>query len=188
LKTVQTRPRDLSHYERFEHYHATFYQHVEALSVTPFASRALDRGLAAVLVSLIRLAGLDYNKNTEAGKLNRQHPAVQRAVEVLVERAKQVTGSNPIAADVRQEINARLDEWEHQALRPQGGGSLYYKEQKGAVAVPLLQRPGLGDWGPFTCLNSLRDVEPSVSLVLDDRWLDDESRPVTAAAPAGGQA
>ena len=29
------RPRDLSHYETFEHYHATFYQHVEALSVTP---------------------------------------------------------------------------------------------------------------------------------------------------------
>ena len=24
------RPRDLSHYERFEHYHATFYQQVEA--------------------------------------------------------------------------------------------------------------------------------------------------------------
>src|SRR5262249_49523207 len=31
-----SRPRDLSHYENFEHYHATFYQHVEALSVTPF--------------------------------------------------------------------------------------------------------------------------------------------------------
>ena len=29
-----TRPRDLSHYERFEHYHATFYKHVEALSVS----------------------------------------------------------------------------------------------------------------------------------------------------------
>jgi ATP-dependent helicase YprA (DUF1998 family) len=37
------RPRDLSHYETFEHYHATFYQHVEALSVKPFASRKLDR-------------------------------------------------------------------------------------------------------------------------------------------------
>ena len=46
------RPRDLSHYERFEHYHATFYQHVEGLSVTPFAARALDRGLSAVLVAL----------------------------------------------------------------------------------------------------------------------------------------
>ena len=43
------RPRDLSHYERFEHYHATFYQHVEALSVTPFAARALDRGFAGYI-------------------------------------------------------------------------------------------------------------------------------------------
>jgi superfamily II DNA or RNA helicase len=25
------RPRDLSHYETFEHYHATFYRHVEGL-------------------------------------------------------------------------------------------------------------------------------------------------------------
>ncbi|MBC7706734.1 MAG: helicase, partial [Rhodoferax sp.] len=42
------RPRDLSHYERFEHYHETFYKHVEALSVTPFSARALDRGLSGV--------------------------------------------------------------------------------------------------------------------------------------------
>ena len=36
------RPRDLSHYETFEHYHATFYKHVEALSVTPFSPGALS--------------------------------------------------------------------------------------------------------------------------------------------------
>ena len=29
------RPRDLSHYETFEHFHATIYRQVEALSVTP---------------------------------------------------------------------------------------------------------------------------------------------------------
>jgi hypothetical protein len=49
------RPRDLSHYERFEHYHETFYKHVEALSVTPFSARALDRGLSGVMVALMRL-------------------------------------------------------------------------------------------------------------------------------------
>src|SRR5207253_3887961 len=94
------RPRDLSHYERFEQYHATFYQHVEALSVTPFAPRALDRGLAGVLVSLIRLAGEEYNENAAAGTLDRRHPSVERAVEAIVSRAQHVTGSNQVAAQV----------------------------------------------------------------------------------------
>ncbi len=44
-----TRPRDLSHYETFEHYHATFYKHVEALSVTPFSPGAISRALTALL-------------------------------------------------------------------------------------------------------------------------------------------
>src|SRR5205807_2864608 len=56
------RPRDLSHYEQFEHYHSTFYQYVEALSVTPFAPRALDRGLAALLTSYVRLSGSEFCK------------------------------------------------------------------------------------------------------------------------------
>ncbi len=49
-----SRPRDVSHYERFEHDHATFYKQVEPLSVTPFAERALDRGLTAVVVAIVR--------------------------------------------------------------------------------------------------------------------------------------
>ena len=49
------RPRDLSHYETFEHYHATFYKHVEAQSVTPFSPRAMDRGLTGTLLSVMRL-------------------------------------------------------------------------------------------------------------------------------------
>jgi hypothetical protein len=48
------RPRDLSHYETYEHYHATFYQHVEAQSVTPFSPRAMDRGLTGTMLSLMR--------------------------------------------------------------------------------------------------------------------------------------
>jgi hypothetical protein len=49
------KPRDRSHYERFETYHASFYRAVEATSVTPFSPRAIDRGLPAVTVSLARL-------------------------------------------------------------------------------------------------------------------------------------
>ena len=48
------RPRDRSHYELFPFWHQTFYRHVEATSCTPFASRALDRGLPGVVVSMAR--------------------------------------------------------------------------------------------------------------------------------------
>jgi hypothetical protein len=48
------KPRDRSHYERFEAWHASFYRSVEATSVTPFSPRALDRGLAEVTVALSR--------------------------------------------------------------------------------------------------------------------------------------
>ena len=48
------RPRDRSHYERFRHYHETFYRSVEVASVTPFAARALDRGFAGALVTFAR--------------------------------------------------------------------------------------------------------------------------------------
>jgi hypothetical protein len=81
------RPRDLSHYERFAHYHATFYQNVEALSVTPFASGALYRGLAALLVSLVRLAGQEFNKSDRAGQIGRNHPYIRAAIETIVRRA-----------------------------------------------------------------------------------------------------
>jgi len=37
----------------------------------------------------------------------------------------------------------------------------------------LLLRAGDGRWERFTLLNSLRDVEPTVDLILDDGAIDD---------------
>ena len=65
-----SRPRDLSHYETFEHYHATFYKHVEAQSVTPFSPRALDRGLTGTMVSWLRLSRDEFNPNLGAEKMD----------------------------------------------------------------------------------------------------------------------
>lgn len=48
------RSRDLSHYESFTTYHRSLYQQIEATGATPFAPRALDRGLHGVLVILVR--------------------------------------------------------------------------------------------------------------------------------------
>ena len=48
------KPRDRMHFEQFGQFHRTFYRAVEATSVTPWAARALDRALAAVVVAAAR--------------------------------------------------------------------------------------------------------------------------------------
>ena len=55
------RARDRSHFETFETWHRCLYRDVEATSVTPFASRAQDKALHAILVALVRhtVPGMD---------------------------------------------------------------------------------------------------------------------------------
>lgn len=169
-----TRPRDLSHYETFEHYHATFYKHVEALSVTPFAPGAMSRGLTALLVSCVRLQGTEFNANKQASRISRNHPYVQAAIDLIVRRAEQTGDREGIAQMVRAELNSRLDDWLAQAQKTAGGRVLGYDEERDGVTVALLRRPGLDPWDDFTCLNSLRDVEPTVGLIINDGGLDDD--------------
>ncbi|MCF7978996.1 MAG: DISARM system helicase DrmA [Chromatiaceae bacterium] len=160
------RPRDLSHYERFAHYHATFYQHVEALSVTPFASGALERGLAGVVVALIRLLTDEFNANLRAQDLDKSRPIVQEAMAAIVRRVEEIEGK-ALAKAVRKEIDVKLDKWLKQA---QGQGyQLGYQASRDGTATALLRTPGEGKWQAFTTLHSLRDVEPSVGLILKER-------------------
>ena len=168
------RPRDISHYERFEHYHATFYQQVEALSVTPYSARARDRGIGAVLVSFLRLLGDEYNANDRPGKLDRAHPYVRRALDAIIRRAGLVNASRDTEAQVRQELDALLDQWLARAATTRSPGILGYKPKKDSLTVPLLNAAEGGGRDPFTCLNSLRDVEPGVTLVLNDYGMDRE--------------
>src|SRR6266699_2585600 len=167
-----SRPRDLSHYEQFEHYHATFYQQVEALSVTPFAPRAIDRGLAALLVSYVRLLGSEFNENSQAGKVVGNDPHFLAAISELSQRALVITESKEVAAAVRQALEDLQAYWLNMT-RANVGTQLGYKTRKDGQTIGLLRQPGQGDWSPFTCLNSLRDVEPSINLILDERSLGD---------------
>ncbi len=168
------RPRDLSHYEQFEHYHATFYQQVEALSVTPFAPRAIDRGMAALLVSFVRLLGSEFNENSQAGKVIGSHPYFLTAISEIAARAVAVTGSKEVGEMVRAALEELRAYWLNMASM-NVGTRLGYKTKKDGQTIGLLRQPGLGDWTPFTCLNSLRDVEPSINLILDERSLGESA-------------
>jgi len=161
------RPRDLSHYESFEHYHAAFYKHVEALSVTPFSFGSIDRGLSALLVGLVRLRGKELNANGDAARIERNHPFVKAAIETIEARAWEIGGT--FTRDyVRGEINRKLDIWLDYAKDITGGRTLGYESRKDGLTVGLLKDPYGARWEDYTCLRSLRNVEPTVGLILVD--------------------
>jgi hypothetical protein len=171
-----TRPRDLSHYERFEHYHATFYQQVEALSVTPFSPRAIDRGLTGVIMAMARLLDQEYNENLGAQKMNTQSPLIRRIQDRISQRAAIIAGKQR-GDFVEQSIKQRIDEWASR-IRQARSANLGYDDRRQADTVALLERPeGQINWQLLTVLNSLRDVESNVALIFDDRGLDNHNTP-----------
>jgi hypothetical protein len=158
------RPRDLSHYESFEHFHATVYRYVEALSVTPFAERAVDRGLTGVLVSLIRELDPAYNGNLRAQDFNKNSPLADHVVRYLRRRAEEIS-SRDTGRRVEDELQDRLDNWDRQRSTP--GRRLAYSQPLQADDIAgLLHRPTEGPWRQTTCPTSLRDVEPAIPLLL----------------------
>jgi len=161
------RPRDLSHYERFEHYHETFYKHVEALSVTPFSARALDRGLSGVMVGLMRPGDDHLNANLKAGEVADTDPVWAEVFDVLRRRGDDATHDPAVTARITDMLERRRDEWLRR-VHGQQDHRLGYKPE-GAATVGLLEQAGENNWEMFTCLNSLRDVEGTVDLVLDQR-------------------
>lgn len=74
---------------------------------------------------------------------------------------------------MRTELEKCLQLWLGQARATTGPQQLGYQGARDDVTRGLLQRAGEGRWGDFTLLNSLRDVEPTVDLILDDSAIED---------------
>ena len=169
------RPRDLSHYETFEHYHATFYKHVEAQSVTPFSPRAMDRGLTGALLSLTRLKNDTFSPNVGAGELEKSDkPEITDAIDVLVRRAWNVSEAAAIKSLAERELRERADEWAKEVSVP--GRTLAY-EKRGAQAatmVGLIKPPGIHAWDNWTVPMSMREVEPGVRLIMNTGHISDD--------------
>jgi hypothetical protein len=102
-----TRARDRSHYETFETWHRCLYRDVEATSVTPFASRAQDKALHAVLVALVRhtVAGMERKPVLDDLRI----VEAEKIAAVIEERVARVDPSERIM--VSQKLRRLIDEW-----------------------------------------------------------------------------
>ena len=183
------RPRDRSHYERFEAYHASFYRAVEATSVTPFSARALDRAAAAVAIALARHGISELSPPGGAGAMESCRKDAGFVAEAMSQRA---SGHDPSKSDeelealrkrVRSLVDDILDSWAVLARdkREKGVKVVYQKWERGNPpnAFPLLRDPLdpelaiYPDLRKFRAQRAMRDVEPSVGLIL--RRLDNQA-------------
>jgi len=157
------RPRDLAHLETFAHFHETFYARVEPLSVTPFADRALDRGLAAVLVSALRHARHAWELESGARAVPVSGPDVDAAIEWIADRAGYVVGDSAHTEKVTRMCRGLMDGWDRRRKGLETGGLSYTSDRDNLD--PLLDS-GIGSWGTWSAGWSLREVEPETNLLI----------------------
>lgn len=105
------RARDRSHFETFETWHRCLYRDVEATSVTPFASRAQDKALHAVLVALVRHLVPGMGRRPVLDGIRRAE--AERIASAIEARAARVDPAEHTL--VSQKLERLIDEW---ASRP----------------------------------------------------------------------
>lgn len=171
------RPRDISHYEAFRAYHSAYHTHVENPSVTPFASGAVERAIAAVVVGLSRQSDEELNEDSAAREAPARMAALNEAVRVVAERASRATPSPDEQRYAEQEAQVRADAWVKEVSRlSRGAASLTYRHRDKMNAVPLLSSYEDKQGSKrFKCLNSLRGVEMSASLILAEDFVGQEA-------------
>jgi hypothetical protein len=174
------KPRDRSHYERFRHYHETFYRSVEVASVTPFSARALDRGFAGALVGMARHVRPELTPAQGVERIADVRAELERRLlDSFLERVRQ----QPFADEAEREERLRsvqnrivdlLDSWRKIVDDYLAAGvSVQYQKHEMKQPKPLLREMLDKDFESerhrkFRANRSLRDVEPEVNLFLKD--------------------
>jgi hypothetical protein len=169
------RPRDRSHYERFEAWHASFYRGVETTSVTPFSPRAIDRSLAAVTVALARHGNPVFTAPRRAVEAANRRPELEFVADTMAARAERhaklpAEETEELRKKVKTRVDDLLDAWASIAYDKQKTGGLQYQREEGG-APPLLFDPLDPDLAnqplkarKFKAQRSMRNVEQVVNL------------------------
>lgn len=179
----QYRPRDRSHYEHFNAFHRSFYRYVEANSLTPFSAPALDRGLAGMLVALIRLSISEMTPPQGVEAIDAHRALADTLAQGITERAKAVSAlshdeEEALVATLTGRTQALLDSWTQiidTARNEEASKRRYSQFDRGSQGKALLRlvldtdalEMASDDERRFTAPTSMRDVEPSVHVWLN---------------------
>ncbi len=159
-----SRTRDRSHYETFTSWHAGIYREVEATSVTPFASRAIDKAVHAALVALAR--HLVPQLRDSPRMTAESHAQVLKLCQVIMARVEHL---DPTEKDsVQQALTRLVTEWTERT-----DVENYWVDSGTKVGLMISaeehaarRASGQAVDRAWPTLNSMRDVEPSTTFKL----------------------
>ena len=167
-----SRPRDVSHFEHFLVYHGALYRNVEATSVTPWAPRARDKALHAVVAAAVRHLVVDMDDEVAAKNFDASDSSVRRVLADIAKRAR--SASDGIEGkDSVLDLEGIVQKWSERGRAAHAAGTaLLYWERKAPYGrtKPHLMTSAeegrkLGRTG-WPTPNSMREVEPSTAFAL----------------------
>ena len=162
--------RDRSHYESFLTWHKALYREVEATSVTPFAARAREKALHAVLVILARHLVPALNKQPR--DVENYEDELESFVDYITDWAQNVDKEE--ADNVTDAAEGFAEHWKSVASDLKGywsdmalKKSLLTSAEK---AAEIRARSGTYNFRAEPTPNSMRNVEPATMFKLAEKF------------------
>ena len=160
--------RDRSHFETFSSWHRTLYRDVEATSVTPFASRARDRVLRTLLVSMIRHSDAKMSQRPQLRNADEKN-----LLEVLTAIENRISRIDPsVLSESRKELELSLDIWMDREVSEyldftMAGSQNSLLQTAEMAAQKIASSINIGEAWPV--MNTMRSVEAPTPFVLRER-------------------
>jgi hypothetical protein len=165
------RHRDRSLYEKFVSYHQSYYRDVETTSVTPFSTKALDKGLAGTYLSMVRHLVTGMKANDKANEIVQKKNEIREVVsKVIIERFKAANqdATEITIAALERRLASLLDDWEKISVYCDKTNSEFnYVGNKTSLIHQYLDSDLSdlpNDYLKFRANRSMREVEPSVNI------------------------
>ena len=158
------KPRDKAFYESFCSWNQDMYSHVETSGVTPFAARARQKILPALLVGfaikeLKKYDAADYGINDEEEQI-----IIERVFPKILERIGKIDN---VAKEAEEELREILFSWKQRNRIPHFWNDKYELDSllisSEAAVVSPIDRTEIGNYA-FASPNSARSVEPGVKI------------------------
>ena len=172
------RPRDLSYFENFNQFHSTYHKSVEPGTLTPFAGRARDRGLAGVFIALARFSSKSVSEDP---KMFRNNELINEIKNKILERVALLEPDEKKFVD--EDIEKIIEKWEvaikqFRNWSEEPNSDLKYRrnpvtnETKPGVTYLLNSSRDIFNEHTFVIPESLREAESEIRLYYSNQYED----------------